>query len=281
MERERKPDGKILYLPLRLLKNDGKSRDCSMVSLQELAASIRQMGIIQPLTVRKLGESYGVVSGHRRLLAAKMAGLGEVPCILLNLDPGEELLISLTENLQREDLDCFQEAELLREYLKLSGLTQEQAAKKLGRSQSAIANKLRLLQHSEPVRQLLMEHGLGERHGRELLRIEGEEARLAVLGEIIARKLSVAQTVSYIDVYLQNHREAGTARYQQRDMRLFLQRMARDTEILRAAGVRAELEQENRDGEVVVTLRLGKSGEEEREAAALAAASSEILPAAK
>lgn len=277
MERERKTDGKILYLPLRLLKNEGKSREVSMVSLQELAASIRQVGIVQPLTVRKLGESYTVVSGHRRLLAARMAGLGEVPCILLNLDPGEELLISLTENLQREDLDCFQEAELLREYLKASGLTQEQAAKKLGRSQSAIANKLRLLQHSEKVRGMLTEHGLGERHGRELLRIQGEEARLAVLREIIAKGLSVAQTVSYIDVYLQNHRESGTVRYQQRDTRLFLQRMARDTEILRAAGVRAEMEQEKRDGEVVVTLRIGES----RDAAALAAASSEILPAAK
>lgn len=277
MERERKTDGKILYLPLRLLKNEGKSREVSMVSLQELAASIRQVGIVQPLTVRKLGESYTVVSGHRRLLAARMAGLGEVPCILLNLDPGEELLISLTENLQREDLDCFQEAELLREYLKASGLTQEQAAKKLGRSQSAIANKLRLLQHSEKARGMLTEHGLGERHGRELLRIQGEEARLAVLREIIAKGLSVAQTVSYIDVYLQNHRESGTVRYQQRDTRLFLQRMARDTEILRAAGVRAEMEQEKRDGEVVVTLRIGES----RDAAALAAASSEILPAAK
>lgn len=277
MERERNTDGRILYLPLRLLKNEGKSRDGSMTSLQELAASIRQVGILQPLTVRKLGESYTVVSGHRRLLAARMAGLGEVPCILLNLDPGEELLISLTENLQREDLDCFQEAELLRAYLKASGLTQEQAAKKLGRSQSAIANKLRLLQHSEKVRGVLTEHGLGERHGRELLRIQGEEARLAVLGEIIAKGLSVAQTVSYIDVYLQNHRDSGTVRYQQRDTRLFLQRMARDTEILRAAGVRAELEQERRDGEVVVTLRIGES----RDAAALAAASGEILPAAK
>ncbi|MDD6023317.1 MAG: ParB/RepB/Spo0J family partition protein [Oscillospiraceae bacterium] len=277
MERERNTDGRILYLPLRLLKNEGKSRDGSMTSLQELAASIRQVGILQPLTVRKLGESYTVVSGRRRLLAARMAGLGEVPCILLNLDPGEELLISLTENLQREDLNCFQEAELLRAYLKASGLTQEQAAKKLGRSQSAIANKLRLLQHSEKVRGMLTEHGLGERHGRELLRIQGEEARLAVLGEIIARGLSVAQTVSYIDVYLQNHRDSGTVRYQQRDTRLFLQRMARDTEILRAAGVRAELEQERRDGEVVVTLRIGES----RDAAAHAAASGEILPAAK
>ena len=277
MEHGRKPEVRILYLPLRLLKSEGKCRESNMVSLQELAASIRQVGVIQPLTVRKQGESYAVVSGHRRLLAARMAGLGEVPCILLNLDPGEELLISLTENLQREDLDCFQEAELLREYLKASGLTQEQAAKKLGRSQSAIANKLRLLQHSEKVRGILTEHGLGERHGRELLRIQGEEARLAVLGEIIARGLSVAQTVSYIDVYLQNHRESGTARYQRRDTRLFLQRMARDTEILRAAGVRAELEQEKHDGEVVVTLRIGES----EGTAAFAAVPSEILPVAK
>lgn len=125
-------------------------------------------------------------------------------------------LIALTENLQREDLRYFQEAEYLQAYLMHSGLTQAQAAKRLGRSQSAIANNLRLLQHTPKVRAALMEHNLSERHARELLRVHGEDQRLAVIEELSRRNFSVAQTARYIDTLETQSAISGSARYRRR-----------------------------------------------------------------
>lgn len=210
--------GKILYLPLHLVQPGHPERGRNPVALQELAASIGEVGVLQPLTVRKSGREFHVISGNRRFLAARMAGLGEVPCILLDVDAGDGELIFLTENLQREDLGYFQEAEFLRRYLDKSGLTQAQAAKKLGRSQSAIANKLRLLSHPASVREALTEAGLTERHARELLRISGEQARLVAAADIAEKGLSVAQTQRYVDIFLQNGAPDKFLRWERRYM---------------------------------------------------------------
>ena len=251
-------DGRILYLPLRLVQSGSPGRQRPTAALQELAASIQQVGVLQPLTVRKSGQQYVVVSGNRRLTAARMAGLGEVPCILLDLELQDAELIGLTENLQREDLHYFDEAELLQQYLKHSGLTQSQAAKKLGRSQSAVANKLRLLQHSPRVRQALVEAGLSERHARELLRVDGEARRLKVLAEVAEKGLSVSQAERYIDAYLSNG--GSEEKFRRRDTRLFLERVARDTASLRGSGVSADLSRQEAPGEIVLTVRIGQTG---------------------
>jgi ParB family chromosome partitioning protein len=248
--------GRVLYLPLPLVKPGQLDRGRPTAQLQELAASIGEMGILQPLTVRKTGESYTVVSGNRRLLAARMAGLGEVPCILLEAEALDAELISLTENLQREDLHYFEEAQCLQQYLTHSGLTQAQLARRLGRSQSAIANKLRLLQHSPRVQQSLKEQGLSERHARELLRIPGETGRLLVLSVLAERGLNVVQTQRYIDSYLENRSCHGEERCRRRDTRLFLERVVRDMEALQAAGVDAELRRQDSPEEIVLTLRI-------------------------
>lgn len=220
-------EGRVLYLPLRLVKPGLLARGRNTAMLQELSASILEVGILQPLTVRKTGEYFTVVSGNRRLLAARLVGLGEVPCILLNVDESEGELISLTENLQREDLHYLDEAELLKQYLLSSGLTQAQAAKKLGRSQSAVANKVRLLGHEPAIRQLLRETGLPERHARELLRVPGEEARRQVLLEIARRGYSIAQAEQYIDNFLSNLALPREEKYRRRETRLLLEQMAR------------------------------------------------------
>lgn len=249
---------KLLYLPLRLVQSGAAGRQRPTAALQELAASIQQVGILQPLTVRKSGGQYLVVSGNRRLMAARMAGLGEVPCLLMELDPQDAELIGLTENLQREDLHYFDEAELLQEYLQHSGLTQGQAARRLGRSQSAVANKLRLLQHSPRIRQSLRESGLSERHARALLRVEGETGRRKVLEEISARSLSVAQTERYIDAYLFNGAPPEHEKFRRRDTRLFLERVARDTASLRDSGIAADLRRQDGRGEIVLTVRIAQ-----------------------
>ena len=252
---EMEPKGRILYLPIRMVQPSRTDRGRTTIQLQELAASIAEVGVLQPLTVRKSGGQFVVVSGNRRLTAARIAGLGEVPCILLDVDAADAELIGLTENLQREDLHYFDEAECLQKYLARSGLTQSQAAKKLGRSQSAVANKLRLLCHSPKVRQALREKGLSERHARELLRLGGEAQRLKVLGEIVEKRLSVAQTERYIDAVLQNGEHTGE-KFRQRDTRLFLERVARDAAQLQRSGVSTDLSRQEDQGQIVLTVRV-------------------------
>ena len=152
----------------------------------------------------------------------------------------------------------FLEAELLRQYMQRSGLSQAQAARRLGRSQSAVANKLRLLGHPAEVRSALRERGLSERHARELLRVSGTQARLAVIEEISDRRLSVTQTEKYIDAYLENGRPPVSDKLRRRDARLFLERVARDTAGLRRSGMAAEFQCREEPEAFLLTVRIEK-----------------------
>ena len=176
-------NGRILYLPIRQIRpNPSQPRKIfDPESLRELASSIEQYGILQPLTVRRRLGEYELVAGERRLRAAKIAGCTEVPCILLTVDEEQSGMVALVENLQRRDLDYIEEAQGLARLMQQYHLTQEQAARRVGKSQSAIANKLRLLKLSEPVLALLRASGLSERHARALLRIEDEAAKLRLV----------------------------------------------------------------------------------------------------
>ena len=140
-------------------------------SLEELCRSIESFGILNPLTVRLRNGKYELVAGERRLRAAKLAGLKELPCILLDVNLEDSGLIALVENLQRKDLDFLEEAEGLSRLISMFGLSQEEAARRIGKSQSAVANKLRLLKLPPDVLESLRENGLTERHGRALLRL--------------------------------------------------------------------------------------------------------------
>ena len=140
-------------------------------ALAELSESIKTYGILNPLTVRLRGGKYELVAGERRLRAAKLAGLPEVPCILLDVNMEDASLIALVENLQRRDLDFIEEAAGINQLIRMFGMSQEEAARRIGKSQSAVANKLRLLKLPPDVLEALRENGLTERHGRALLRL--------------------------------------------------------------------------------------------------------------
>ena len=250
--------GKILYLPAAQIRpNPGQPRKIfDPAGLQELAASIAEYGIVQPLTVRRRDGFYELVAGERRLRAARMAGLREVPCILLSVDEAQSGMVALVENLQRRDLDYIEEAEGLARLMRLYGLSQEQAAQRVGKSQSAVANKLRLLRHSPQVLAMLRENQLSERHARALL-------RLAVLQTVIRQQLNVAKTEAYIDAYLakknaQEPPKRGIRKLIVRDVRLFLNSVNHSLELVRSAGIQAETKQEETDREIVLTIRLPK-----------------------
>ena len=230
--------------------------------LRELASSIRRHGILQPLTVRSAGGGkWELVAGERRLRAAKLAGLEKVPCIRREADDRESALLALVENLQRRDLHYLEEAAAIAAYIRQTGITQEEAAAQLGRSPSALANKLRLLRLSPACRELLVQNGLTERHARCLLRLEDGEERLAALRHIVDKQLNVAQAEQYIDqrlAQLQSTAPRQRRTFILKDVRLFLNSLDRGLRMVREAGVDARTERQETDEAILLTIRIPK-----------------------
>lgn len=248
---------RVMLLPVaQIAPNPGQPRRIfSDEGLQELAQSILNYGIIQPLTVRRCPAGYELVAGERRLRAAKLAGLREVPCILMALDEAQSGMVALIENLQRRDLDYLEEAEGIARLMRLYGLSQEQAAMRLGRSQSAVANKLRLLRHTQPVRDALREEKLSERHARALLRLPTESARLEAIGVISRKSLSVAAAEEYIESLLCRR----TVKQPPQDLRRFLSGLDHSLRAMRDAGIVADASRQEDDREIVLTIRIPKT----------------------
>ena len=230
--------------------------------LRELAASIRRHGILQPLTVRPAGDGkWELVAGERRLRAAKLAGLERVPCIRRRADDRESALLALVENLQRRDLHYLEEAAAIAAYIRQTGVTQEEAAVQLGRSPSALANKLRLLRLSPACRELLVQNNLTERHARCLLRLEDEEERLAALKHIAGKQLNVAQAEQYVEQRLTQLRSTPPKRRRTfilKDVRLFLNSVDRGLRLMRESGVDAKTERSDTDDAILLTIRIPK-----------------------
>ncbi len=167
--------------------------------LRELAGSIHEVGLIQPIVVRKINHGYEVVAGERRLRACKLLGLTEIPALIMELDDRQMAALSLIENLQRKDLNYFEEASAYARLIGDFGLTQEEVAQKVGKSQSAIANKLRLLRLSPQVKSRISPDTISERHVRALLKLESEEEQLMILGMIYENDLNVRETEAAIE----------------------------------------------------------------------------------
>ena len=237
-------------------------------TLAELTESIRMYGVLQPLTVRKASDgSFELVAGERRLRASRAAGLEKVPCILVNVSEQDSGLLALVENLQRQDLDFIEEAEGLRTLTRSYGMSQEEAAKCIGLSQSAVANKLRLLRLSPELLYLLRERGLSERHARALLRLENDEQRLEVLSYVLENDLNVARTEQYIEDYLKRggppkgtQGKKKAPRIVLKDVRIFFNTVTKGLGVMRRSGVQAEYDQAETEADYILTIRIPKSG---------------------
>ena len=162
-------------------------------SLNELASSIKEHGIIQPLVLRRLGDKYEIIAGERRYKAAQLAGLTEVPAIISNIDDNKSAEIALVENVQRRNLNSLEEAKSYKKILDKEGLTQDELAKKIGVSQSTIANKLRLLNLTSEAQDALMNDKISERHARSLLSVSDPDKQKALLNKVISERLTVRQ----------------------------------------------------------------------------------------
>ena len=252
---------KVLFLPIAAISpNPDQPRTCfSREGLEELAVSIQELGVLQPLSVRRSKNGgYELISGERRLRASRMAGLTEVPCILVSVDSQGSSLLALVENLQRRDLNFVEEATALAKLIETYHLSQEEAARRIGKSQSAVANKLRLLKLSPALLEKLRAAGLTERHARALLRLEGDDERAAALDHIIAGGLTVAQTEAYIESLLHPAPPKRKPTYLIRDVRLFLNTVSRAMKVMQGAGIPAQYDRQDTDDAVLLTIRIPK-----------------------
>lgn len=254
---------RVQYIPLGRIRPNPQQprRSFDEEGLAELAASIRSCGILQPLTVRRAGEGYELVAGERRLRAARIAGLREVPCLVAQVGEEDSALLALMENLQRRDLDCWEEAQAIARLISRYGLSQEEAARRLGRAQPTVANKLRLLRLPEDVRALLRENGLTERHARALLRLQDPEVQRRAAGDMARRGMNVAQAEAYVEKLLQSAQVTpprGRSTYIIKDVRLFLNSVDRGLHLMRQAGVDAGWNRQDTDREILLTIRIPK-----------------------
>ena len=233
-------------------------------AIAQLAESIRQYGVLNPLTVRRLPTGgYELVAGERRLRAARVAGLNDVPCLVIAADNEDSSAIALVENLQRRDLDFFEEAQGFRRLIDQYGLTQEEAARKVGKTQSAVANKLRLLRLSAQNMELIRSANLTERHARCLLRLEEESDRINATNYIIEHDLNVSRSEQYIESLLAQEQESETASGGGRkvvrvikDVRFFLNTLNRAVGVMVDAGVGATVEQQESDDGLTLTINI-------------------------
>ncbi len=227
--------------------------------LTELAKSISQDGIIQPLSVRRVEGGFELISGERRLRAAKMAGMKSVPCIVINADSKRSAVMALIENIQRAQLGFFEEAQAMEELIRRFGLKQEELAVRLGSAQSTVANKLRLLRLSQEERDIITDTGLSERHARALLKIDDEDMRKSVLLKAVNGGWTVNQLEGQIkkmqeqEIRRQNIRKGAVVL---RDVRMFFNTVNKAVDVMRLAGVEADTKRIDHEDHIEYIIKI-------------------------
>jgi len=236
-------------------------------SIAELAASISQVGLIQPLVVRKVGTVYELIAGERRLRAVRSLGYEKVQCIVDGeLDDEDSALMAIVENLQREDLHFFEEAESYAALLEKLNITQDELALRIGKSQSFIANKLRMLRLSPDVREAVVLNGLTERHARALLRLNTDDERRAVIEKAAAESLSVKDTEKLIEAMLNaafdSKKEGARPRPRIirifKDYKLFVNTVNTACNQLRESGLNVQVEQNEHEDGVDIIIKVSQ-----------------------
>lgn len=230
-------------------------------SLEELAQSINTYGIIQPLSVRKIGEDkYELVAGERRLRAAKKAGLEKVPVIIVDITDSESAAIALLENLQRDNLNFLEEAEAYYNLIKDHSYTQEKLAEAIGKKQSTIANKIRLLRLTPEIRNIVLENNLTERHARALLRLPTEKLQKSVLNTVIKKSLNVKNTEVLVEKQISKLSPDRGKDSKKKIKGIFSPRVYINTvkQVFDRYGLNAKYSSEDLEDEIQITIKIPK-----------------------
>ena len=267
MVHEKKPlppaAGSILMIPRdEIYPNpDQPRRRFSMDELEGLAQSIHENGMLQPVSVRaRETGGYELIAGERRLRAAKMIGMSSIPCIVIRARSEQSAVFALIENLQREDLNFFEEARAIESLMDHYGLTQEEMALRLGKAQSTLSNKLRLLRLSPRMCAQIERAGLRERHARALLKLDQEKERQEILDQVIRDDLNVSQTEKLIASRLapKAHKNKNV-RFLFRDVRIFLNTVGHAIDTMRRSGIEADSEKTEDENFITYTVRIPKA----------------------
>lgn len=231
--------------------------------LEDLAVSVRTNGMLQPINVRKRTDGkYELISGERRLRAARMVGMTKLPCVVMDVSDEQSALFAIIENVQRQNLDFFEEAVAIERLMTEYGLSQEEISKKLGKAQSTLSNKLRLLRLPEELRDKISYAGLTERHARALLSLPDNSTRGRVLDIIIERHLTVTESERLINDVLR--RKKAKKRPQMRtykDMRIFINTLNHAVDVIRKAGIEADTAKSETDEYFEYVIRISKPDE--------------------
>ena len=248
--------GRVIFVPAKSIRpNPAQPRKIFRPEeLEELAESIRRHGILQPLSVRRQEGGYELIAGERRLRAGILAGLTEIPCIVMTMDDKESGMTALVENLQRQDLDYIEEAQGISYIMDRWTMSQEQAARLLGKSQSNIANKLRLLRHSPQVLTLLRQRGLTERHARALLKLPTEREKLQAIDTISRMGMNVARAEQYIENLL----HADQSQPECPNIHSFLRNVSQTLSKIQQSGIAAISERRETDSQIILTITIPK-----------------------
>lgn len=227
-----------------------------MRAIEDLSRSIKMYGVMQPISVRFInGTSYELVAGERRLKASKLAGLNTIPAIVVNINDKDSAAISLIENIQRENLGFFEEAEGIFNLMKDFSYTQEEVSRVLGKSQSTVANKVRLLKLSSGVREIICENNLTERHARALLKIEDENLQMEILNKVVKYGLNVKRTEELIEQALNKEEEKDIVINRKTDnIRLFKNTIKKAVEQMQVLGIETEYSMEKQGDFYEITI---------------------------
>ena len=225
----------------------------------ELSQTIKTHGIIQPIVVRFRNERYEIIAGERRWRAAKKMGLKKIPAIVRELNDSQAASIALIENLQREGLTAIEEAIAYQKLIDLHQLTQESLAQRLGKSQSTIANKIRLLQLPQKIKMALLERNISERHARALLSLEQETVQLQLLAEIVEKELNVKQTEARVAFYKKNMptkkpRRASFAK----DVRIALNTIRQSVDMVYGSGMDVKMNECDYEDRYEIVIQIPK-----------------------
>jgi ParB family chromosome partitioning protein len=267
---EKKEDVKnISYLSIDCVRPNPYQprKQFSKSALEELCESIKQYGVIQPINVRRISNNnYELVAGERRLRAAVMAGLREIPAIIINVNDNDSAVMALIENLQREDLSYMEEADGYNNLINEHGFTQEELAQKIGKSQSTIANKIRLLRLPPMVKKILSDNNLTERHARALLKLHDEQLQLKVLKHVCEKGLNVKRTEELVERAIEKFTRQEKEKVPERkftkaikDIRIFVNTIRQAIDLMKRSGVNAKAAQIDRGEYVEFIIRIPKN----------------------
>ncbi|REE56368.1 Effector of nucleoid occlusion Noc [Paenibacillus taihuensis] len=229
--------------------------------IEELSQTIRTHGIIQPIVVRLRNGRYEIIAGERRFRAVKKLGLETIPAIIREFNDSQAASIALIENLQREGLTSIEEAVAYQKLIDLHNLTQESLAQRLGKSQSTIANKIRLLGLGDTVKNALMERKITERHARALLSLDTEELQLKVLDDIIAKELNVKQTEARVAFYKEATKEETKKPKRisfTKDVRLALNTIRQSIDMVSGSGLQIKTKEQDHDDHYEIVIQIPK-----------------------